>query len=385
MIGQKTNLLHIGGVETHVHYLTKELERRGHEVVTFIRRQYGFDMVGRPPGAVVSRPCIRTKHFEAITHSSVCALDAGLRGFDVIHFHGVGPSLAIRLARVRRRPAVCVTIHDQDYNKDKWSRAARRMLRMGESSAVRRADGLIVVARYLRNHIAETYGRVADYIPNGAESLTFRGPGETLSRFGLEPGRYVMFVGRLVPEKGCDNLIRALRASSTPYSLAVIGGASHSDGYVEYLHELAAGDPRVKFLDRQSGDPLAELRSNAAAYVMPSLQEGLPLAMLEALWFGLPVIATDIPAVHELDAETLAERVTLVPPANIESLRSALDELPFPAARPNRPGSLVWPDWSDVAAQVESVYDRIARSSRTEPVGYESSGRRAPAAPSGRL
>ena len=385
MIGQKTNLLHVGGVETHVHHLTEELERRGHDVTTFVRRRYGFDLEGRPPGAVVRRPCIHTKHLETITHSGLCALEASLRRFNVVHFHGVGPSLVIPLARAWRRPGVCVTIHDQDYNKDKWSPAARRMLRLGETSAVRNADALIVVARYLRSHIATTYGREADYIPNGAESLAFRAPGDTLAAFGLEPGRYVMFVGRLVPEKGCDNLISALRASSTPYSLAVIGGESHSGGYADHLHHSAAGDPRVKFLGRQSGDAMAELRSNAAAYVMPSLQEGLPLTMLEALWSGLPVIATDIPAVHELDAETLAERVTLVPPSDIDSLRAALDELPFPAAGRNQPGSLVWPAWPDVAAQVESVYERIARGSHAEPPVQESSGGRVPAAPDGRL
>jgi glycosyltransferase involved in cell wall biosynthesis len=385
MIGQKTNLLHVGGVETHVHHLSDELEQRGHEVVTYVRRRYGYEAAGRPEGRVISRPCIHTKHLEAITHSGLCALEASMRKVDVVHFHGVGPSLAIPLTHVRRHAAVCVTVHDQDYNKDKWSPVARRMLRMGERSAVRRADGLIVVARYLRNHLAEQYGREADYIPNGAESLTFRGPGATLEQFGLEPGRYVMFVGRLVPEKGCDRLIAAIRASSTPYTLAVIGGASHSDAYVDQLHQLAAGDPRITFLGRQYGDALAELRSNAAAYVMPSLQEGLPLTMLEALWCGLPVIATDIPAVHELDARTLADRVTLVPPDDVDALQAAVDALPFPAPQVNRPDSLVWPGWAEVAEQVEAVYERIAGGSAPQPVAQESSGGRAPAASDGRL
>jgi glycosyltransferase involved in cell wall biosynthesis len=359
MVGQKTNLLHVGGVETHVRFLTEELEQRGHEVLTFVRPRYGYDLDAA--GRVLPRPCLPTKHLEAITHSSLCGLEAGLRNVDVVHFHGVGPALTIPMAWARGRTGVCVTIHDQDYNKDKWAPLAQRMLRHGERAAVKRADALIVVARYLRSHIAETYGRQATYIPNGAESLTFCEPGEKLAAFGLTPGRYLLSVGRLVPEKGFDHLIAAIRASDTPYTMAIVGGASHSDDYEAYLHRLAGDDPRIRLLGRQTGEALAELRSHAAAYVMPSLQEGLPLTMLEALWFGMPVIATDIPAAKELDPETLAERVRLVPPADPEALRAAIEELPFPGT-PNTPGSLTWPTWREVAQQVEGVYESILRT-----------------------
>jgi glycosyltransferase involved in cell wall biosynthesis len=389
MIGQKTNLLHVGGVETHVRYLAQELEARGHEVVTFVRARYGYDPGRSDADRVVPRPCLATKHLEAISHTLLCGLEAGLRRFDVVHFHGVGPALAIPAARISGTAAVCVTIHDQDYNKDKWSEGARRALRRGERSAVRRADGLIVVARYLQRHIAESYGREATYIPNGAESLTFAEPGETLRTHGLEPGRYLLSVGRLVPEKGIDHLIAAIRASTTPYTMAIVGGTSHSDGYVDRLHQLAGDDVRIRFLGRQVGPALAEIRSHAAAYVMPSLQEGLPLTMLEALWFGMPVIATDIPATNELDPTALAGRVRLVPPADPEALRKAIEDLPFPGA-PNHPGSLEWPSWGDVAEQVERVYESVV-AARSDPVAtgstnYQPSGDpRVPEAPEGRL
>jgi len=358
MIGQKTNLLHVGGVETHVHFLAEELQQRGHEVVTFVRRRYGYE-AGDPQGAVISRPCIHTKHLEAITHSSLCALEASLRRFDIVHFHGVGPSLSIPLTRVRGRPAVCVTIHDQDYNKDKWSWFAQRMLRAGEASACRHADAVITVARYLQQHLYDVYGRRVTYIPNGNDPLPVQPPGPALAEHGLEAGRYLLFLARLVPEKGCDVLIRALRESDTAYQLAVVGGASYSDEHAAYLRRLAGDDSRIRFLGFQSGAVLDELRTNAGAYVMPSRQEGLPLSMLEMLSYGMPVIASDIPAVHEVDGAVAEDRLTLVPPGDVVPLRGAIDRLPWPG-QPGTPGSLNWPTWADVAEQVERVYESIA-------------------------
>src|SRR2546430_5959839 len=174
----------------------------------------------------------------------------------------------------------------------------------------------------------------------------------------------MLFVARRVPEKGCDTLIRALRTSDTQYELAVVGGSSHSDGHERELHRLADGDPRIHFLGFQRGNALDELRTNAAAYVMPSRQEGLPLALLEALWYGMPVIASDIPAVHEVEGAAPAEQLTLVPPGDVDALRSAIDELPWPA-RESTPGRLRWPTWAEVAEEVERAYeDTLARRGR---------------------
>jgi glycosyltransferase involved in cell wall biosynthesis len=364
MIGQKTDLTEFGGVERHVVRVSEHLAERGHEVSIFIRRRYGRAQKEIVP-RVIGRPCIPTKHLEAISHSSLCALEAALRGYDVIHFHCVGPSLAIPLARVRRHPIVCATVHDQDYNKGKWGDRAQTALRLGEATACRHADAVIAVARYLQQHLRDARGREAVYIPNGNDPMSLRPANGTLESFGLEPGRYMLFVARLVPEKGCDTLIRALRESDTKYDLAVVGGSSHSDEHERELHRLAEGDPRIRFLGFQRGDALDELRTNAAAYVMPSRQEGLPLTLLEALWYGMPVIASDIPAVHEVDGATPPEQVTLVPPGDVAALRAAIDELPWPAGE-TTPGRLDWPTWEDVAEQVEHLYEEtLARTGRS--------------------
>jgi glycosyltransferase involved in cell wall biosynthesis len=367
MIGQKTNVPTFGGVERHVALLSERLAERGHDVTVFVRSRYGTTPTGSPAVRAVVRPCLPTKHLEAITHSSLCALEAAARGYDVIHFHAVGPCLAVPFARLGRKPVVCATIHDQDYNKAKWSRFARGMLSLGEASACRYADSVIVVARYLEAHLRATRGRDAVRIPNGNDPLPVRPASDFLHGVGLEPDNYMLFMARLVPEKGCDVLIRAFRASETTLSLAIAGGSSHSDEHERELRRLAGDDPRIHFLGFQSGEALDELRSNAAAYVMPSRQEGLPLSLLEALWYGMPVIASDIPAVHEVDGAVPPEQIRLVPPGDDRALRVAIDALPQPT--PKRPsGDLRWPTWADVAASVEEVYlETIAAKRRSTP------------------
>jgi glycosyltransferase involved in cell wall biosynthesis len=359
MVGQKTNVTRFGGIERHVGLLADRLAERGHEVTVFTRARYG-DPVRPAKGVTLTRrPSVPSKHLEAITHSTVCAMEAGLRGYDVVHFHGVGPSLTIPFAKLGRRSAVCATVHDQDYNKDKWSGFAQRILRAGEASACRHADAVIAVAHYLQQHLYDVHGRTVTYIPNGNDPLTVHPPGPALAAHGLEAGRYLLFLARLVPEKGCDVLIQALRKSETGYQLAIAGGASYSDGHAAYLRRVAGDDSRIRFLGFQSGAALDELRTNAGAYVMPSRQEGLPLSLLEMVWYGMPVIASDIPAVHEVAGAVPEDRLTLVPPGDVAALRDAIDQLPWPGQL-GTPASLDWPSWADVAEQVERVYESIA-------------------------
>jgi glycosyltransferase involved in cell wall biosynthesis len=357
MVGQKTNVTRFGGIERHVGLLADRLAERGHHVTVFTRGRYGDPVAPARGVSLTRRPCVPSKHLEAITHSTICSLESGLRGYDVVHFHGVGPCLTIPFAKLARRATVCATVHDQDYNKDKWSPFARRMLRAGEASACRHADAVISVARYIQQHLQLAYGRDAIYIPNGNDPLHVQPPGAALAEHGLEPGRYLLFLARLVPEKGCDVLIRALRESSSSHRLAVVGGASYSDEHAASLRRLAGDDDRISFLGFQSGEALDELRTNAGAYVMPSRQEGLPLSLLEMLWYGMPVIASDIPAVHEVDGAVPAGRLTRVPPGDVPALRAAIEALPWPGS-PGVPGQLNWPTWADVAERVEAVYQR---------------------------
>lgn len=353
MIGQKTSVADVGGVEGHVAHLAAGLAERGHEVTVFTRSRYGAP----PPGDVDIRQrwCLPLKHFEAIRHSAVCSFEALASGFDVVHYHGVGPALIVPVSALRPRTTVCVTVHDQDYNKRKWSPFARFWLRAGEKTACARADQVIVVARYLERHMLAAHDRESRYIPNGHEPVARLPATNVLAAHGLEPRRYLLFLARLVPEKGADVLIEAVRQTDTPYRVAIVGGDSHSTTYAASLHHLAAGDSRFVFLGHQSGDALAEIRANAGHYVMPSFQEGLPLSLLEALSAGLSVIASDIPAVSEINGTVSPERITLVPPGDAVALGEAIDNLPYPAEPPSDEG-IAWPSWDEVAEEVERVY-----------------------------
>jgi glycosyltransferase involved in cell wall biosynthesis len=353
MIGQKTSVANVGGVEGHVAHLAAGLVERGHEVTVFTRGRYGAPAPSNVE--IRERWCIPLKHFEAISHSTLCSLESVVSGFDIVHYHGVGPALTVPLAGLRRRTSVCVTVHDQDYNKHKWSGFARYWLRAGERTACKHADNVIVVARYLERHMLAAHERATHYIPNGYVPEPRLPPGDVLVSHGLEPQRYLLFLARLVPEKGCDVLIEAIRRTDSPYRVAIVGGLSHSTAYGASLRELAAGDPRFTFLGHQSGDALAEIRANAAYYVMPSFQEGLPLSLLEALSAGLPVIASDIPAVHEVDGTVSPDRITLVPPGDATALAGVVEQLPFPGNQPLEHG-ISWPSWREVAAEVEGVY-----------------------------
>ena len=370
MIGQKTSVADVGGVEGHVAHLAAGLAERGHEVTVFTRSRYGAP----PPGDVDIRQrwCLPLKHFEAISHSAVCSFEALASGFDIVHYHGVGPALIVPVSALRPRTTVCVTVH----NRTTTSASGRPSLASGcgpEKTACARADQVIVVARYLERHMLAAHDRESRYIPNGHEPVARLPATNVLAAHRLEPRRYLLFLARLVPEKGADVLIEAVRrATASPYRVAIVGGDSHSTTYAASLHHLAAGDSRFVFLGHQSGDALAEIRANAGHYVMPSFQEGLPLSLLEALSAGLSVIASDIPAVSEINGTVSPERITLVPPGDAVALAEAIDNLPYPAEPPSDEG-MAWPSWDEVAEEVERVYmgGRRAGVTQTDSQGKD--------------
>ncbi|MBV8302595.1 MAG: glycosyltransferase family 4 protein, partial [Acidimicrobiia bacterium] len=170
------------------------------------------------------------------------------------------------------------------------------------------------------------YGRPTTYIPNGVErpagSPT---PREIATRFGLRGGDYVLFVGRLVPEKAPDLLVRAFRRVPGDVRLVIAGGSSYTDRYTDSLTDLATEDERVVLAGYVYGEALAELYANAAAFVLPSHLEGLPLTLLEAAAYGTPVVASAIgPHVEVIGTDGPGHR--LVAPGDEETLASAIEQ-----------------------------------------------------------
>lgn len=296
MIGQRGLPASFGGVERHVEELGSRLVAAGHEVIVFNRKNYVQRAVGEHRGMrTVPIPTVSTKHLDAIVHSLLSTIVAMLGSVDIVHYHALGPGLPSFLPRLIGSTKVVQTIHGLDSRRGKWGSFSRSVLRGAEWLSGRVPDATIVVSRDLAAYYRTQYGREAVYIPNGVDARPQRLPREIATKWGLKPAKYLLFVGRLVPEKAPDLLIRAFRRIPDDVRLVVVGGSSFSDGYVRRLRDLAAPDRRVLFTGYVYGPTLDELYTNAAAFVLPSLLEGLPLTLLEAAACGVPIVASDIP------------------------------------------------------------------------------------------
>ena len=298
-IGQRGIPATVGGIEHHVEEIGARLADRGHEVTVYTRGNYTRDRSAEHRGMRVRyMPTVPTKRLEALVHSGLSTVHAMLPGEaapDILHFHALGPSVFSPLPRALSSRRIVVTIHGLDYDREKWGLGARASLRTAAWISAHVPHATITVSRNLAEHYLERYGRIAHHIPNGVAPPVTRPPRLITERWGLAGGDYLLFLGRLVPEKAPDLLLRAFQAVETDRRLVLAGGSSFTDGYVRQLETLAAADPRVVMAGTVQGELRDELYTNAAAFVLPSNLEGLPLTLLEAASYRLPVVASDIP------------------------------------------------------------------------------------------
>jgi glycosyltransferase involved in cell wall biosynthesis len=238
-------------------------------------------------------PTIPTKHLDALIHSTTSSLMALGGRSDIVHYHGLGPALVSPLPKYFSRAQVVLTVHGLDHQRAKWGRAAQGLMSTGHWMSHHIPDQTIAVSHDLRHHYHEEFGRPCAYIPNGVQQQAVPAP-DTLNELGVRPGQYVLFVGRLVPEKRPDLLVNAFATLRTSQRLVLAGGTSFTPEYVAHLAALAARDPRVIMPGYLYGEQLTALYHYASAFVLPSALEGLPLTLLEAAAAGSPVIASDI-------------------------------------------------------------------------------------------
>jgi glycosyltransferase involved in cell wall biosynthesis len=315
MVGQKGMPATYGGIERHVEEMSARLVALGHEVTVYCRKSYDAMPMDQYRGVRLRQvPTIASKHLDAIVHSGTATLAALGDRPDILHYHGVGPALVTPLPRYLSRVRVVQTIHGLDNQRAKWNRLARTALGTAHWLSGYVPDVRIAVSRTLAGHYRDRFGRDTRYVPNGVGEPRRVPAAQITSRFGLTAGGYLLLVGRLVPEKAADLLIRAFRRlhppAGDPLKLAVVGGSSFTDDYVAQLRAAAGDDPRIVFTGFAYGDLIAELYTNAAAFVQPSRLEGLPLTLLEAASYGLPLVASDIdPHVELLTADGPGRRL----------------------------------------------------------------------------
>jgi len=365
MVGQRGVPASFGGVEHHVEELGSRLAGLGHEVTVFCRTNYTSDRLEVYRGMKLRYlDTINTKHFDAIAHSARSSVAAMRQRVDVVHYHAMGPGLVAPLPRFLSRAKVVQTIHGLDQERSKWGRTASGVLNLGCWMSARVPDATVVVSKALRDYYTTAYGKQTHYISNGVDERGDFPAGETLDRYGLVPGTYALFVGRLVPEKAPDMLLRAFRSLPGDLRLVIVGGSSFTADYVEEVERMAADDPRVTMTGYLHGKELDELYANAAVFVLPSVVEGMPLTLLEAAAHGTPILASDIaPHLEVLGADAPGGRVFRC--GNETELRDALvammGQLPRErqGAEENRRRVLDEYNWDNAATRLSDLYRQV--------------------------
>ena len=292
-----------GGVEKHAENLCPWLAEMGCEVTVIVRSSYQPADIGPEWRKVRFKPiwAPRSKSLEAVVHTFLGVLYAGIKRPDILHIQAIGPSLMTPLARLFGLRVV-VTHHGPDYDRQKWGRLARTVLRIGEYCGMRYSHARIVISEVIRQLVRQKHAVESTLIPNGVDIPDTQGSVATLNRFGLEPKRYVLLVSRFVPEKRHHDLIEAFCLAKLPgWKLVLVGAADHPDHYTQSVLAAASCSEDIVCTGFQSGQPLKELFEHAGIFVLPSSHEGLPIALLEAMSYGLPTIASNIPANVEID------------------------------------------------------------------------------------
>lgn len=331
MFGHKRIPSREGGVEIVVEELGSRMAALGHDVTCYNRgghhvsgAQFDAEEKDSLKGIRLKTvPTLDKKGLAAVTSSISAAICAAFGRAEVVHIHAEGPAFMCWLPKLFGKRVV-VTVHGLDWQREKWKGGfGARYIRWGERMAVRFADEIIVLSRNVREYFQNTYGRNTVWIPNGVNPPKMA-PAELIAReFGLERGGYVLFLGRLVPEKGIHYLLEAFRNVRTDKKLVIAGGVSDSDAYAQKLRAQAGEDPRVLFTGFVRGQALEELYSNAYLYVLPSDVEGMPLSLLEAMSYGNCCLVSDIPEC----TEAAEEKAVTFPAGDVDALRKKLQHL----------------------------------------------------------
>lgn len=293
----------MGGVETHCEELFPRIAVQGHDVTVIRRKSYVHDSLTEWKGVkLVDVETPRKKSFEAIIHTFRAINKARRLGADVLHIHAIGPALLVPYAKMLGMKVV-FTHHGPDYDRDKWGFAAKTMLKLGERMGCLFADDVIVISNVIKSLIAQKYDRRerVHLVYNGVPEPEICDYPEYFEELGIEKGQYIMGMCRFVPEKNLHHLVEAFAMlKQKGYKLVLAGDTDFEDDYSKQLKEMARKNG-VILTGFIKGRKLHSLLTNARCYVLPSSHEGLPIALLEAMSYHLPVIVSDIPANLEVE------------------------------------------------------------------------------------
>lgn len=283
MFGQKRIPSREGGVEIVVEELCTRMVAQGHNVTCYNRgghhvsgSEYDSKRLKEYKGIKLKTvPTIEKKGLAAVSSSFFAALCCAFGKYDVVHIHAEGPAFFAWLPKMFGKKVI-VTIHGLDWQREKWKGGfGSKFIHQGEKNAVKYADEIIVLSKGVQDYFEKTYGRKTVFIPNGVSNHIEREPQIIKNKFGLGKDEYILFLGRLVPEKGIKYLIEAFKQVDTEKKLVIAGGSSDTSEFENEMKELAKEDKRILFTGFVQGQELEELYSNAYVYVLPSDLEGI--------------------------------------------------------------------------------------------------------------
>ena len=327
MLGHKHIPSREGGIEVVVEELSSRMVKLGYSVTCFNRKGKHvsggtIEKLKEYKGVKIKEVLtIERKGLAAMTSSFFATLSASLSNYNIIHIHAEGPAFFSFIPHLLHKKVV-VTIHGLDWDRAKWSGFAKWYIKQGEKNAVKYANEIIVLSQGVKEYFLKEYGRETKFIPNGVNKPEIKEPDE-IKKWGLEKDNYVLYLGRIVPEKGEHYLVEAWKKIESDKKLVIAGGISDTAGYGKELKELAAGDDRIIFTGFVQGKVLEELYSNAYIYCLPSDLEGMPLSLLEAMSYGNCCLVSDIDECKEV----VEDKGVTFQRGNVDGLREKLEWL----------------------------------------------------------
>lgn len=331
MLGQKRIPSREGGIEIVVEELSTRMVKQGHKVTCYNRSGHHvsgkeFDIgelevyegVKLKPVITIDR-----KGLAALTSSFFASIKAALGKYDVVHFHAEGPCAMLWIPKLFGKRCIA-TIHGIDWQREKWKNSfASKYIKFGEKVAVKYANEIIVLSESVQEYFRLTYGRDTKFIPNGVNRPEVKTAEFITEKFGLMKDSYILFLGRIVPEKGLRYLVEAYKGLETDKKLVIAGGSSDTDDFLNEVKALSYGDGRVIFTGFVCGKVLEELYSNAYIYTLPSDLEGMPLSLLEAMSYGNCCVVSDI----DECAEVVEDKAVVFKKSDVKDLMEKLQML----------------------------------------------------------